>query len=50
MKEFSPFVLEAHGGIGTEAKRLVQERARRRKERNVDLIVVIRRGFDPWEI
>ena len=31
--EFSPFVIEAQGGFGTEAKRLVRELERRRKER-----------------
>ena len=31
--EFSPFVIEAQGGFGLEAKRLVRELERRRKER-----------------
>ena len=30
---FSPFVIEAHGGFGKEAKKLVRELERRRKER-----------------
>ena len=30
---FSPFVIEAHGGFGNEAKKLVRELERRRKER-----------------
>ena len=30
---FSPFVLEANGGFGNEAKRLVRELEKRRKER-----------------
>ena len=30
---FSPFVIEAHGGFGNEAKKLVRELERRRKEK-----------------
>ena len=30
---FSPFVIEAYGGFGKEAKKLVRELERRRKER-----------------
>ena len=33
INEFAPFILEAQGGFGTEAKRLVRELERRRKER-----------------
>ena len=45
--KFSPFIIEAHGGFGTEAKRLVRELERRRKERKCVPNVRNTKSFQP---
>ena len=48
-RNFSPFVFEAHGGFGMEAKRVVRELERRRKERECHQTPALLMDLNPWE-